>query len=430
MAKSLELKRKAGQTAKEMIAVRDEANGNWTPELEERFKKLDGEYERLMNAATLEERAEQISKVEVEEAKHVEKTLKPGDLDPEKKKAAENLAMREYLRTGSVPMELRDFMKPAKAEADDNKRIAEELKAIGITRAAQQSTTDGAGGYTIPQGFQAELDRGVKAFGGMFEAARIWNTSTGNDVLWPNNNDTANKAYLLAEAGNAESAATAATFGAPTTFNAFKYTSGLIRISSELITDSAFNMPALIADLLSERMYRGLNEVFTVGDGSSKPRGVVTASTYGGSSADDADISSDDILELIHSVDPGYRNRPGTRLMFNDNILYRIKKLSTSTTDKRPLWLPSIREGEPATIFGYRYTINQDMATWADAAKAMLFGDFQKYIIRQVAGMRMVRLNERFGDTDEIGFVVFFRVDGDLLDAGTHPIKHLRVSAT
>src|SRR5690606_2511074 len=93
-------------------------------------------------------------------------------------------------------------------------------------------------------------------------------------------------------------------------------------------------------------------------------------------------------------------------------------------------------DGEPPTVLGYRYTINQDMATWVDAAdsndnkKIALFGDFHKYIIRQVAGMRIVRLNERFGDTDEVGFVVFARFDGDLLDAGTHPVKYMRVAAT
>jgi HK97 family phage major capsid protein len=77
------------------------------------------------------------------------------------------------------------------------------------------------------------------------------------------------------------------------------------------------------------------------------------------------------------------------------------------------------------------------MAEWTDGStsandnkKIALFGDFQKYVIRQVANMRIVRLNERFGDTDEVGFVVFSRYDGDLLDAGTHPIKYMRASAT
>lgn len=434
MAKSLELKRKAGQIAKEMIALKNEANGNWTPEQDVRFDKLDKEYEALLKDAAREDRIEAISKEEIEESRAIEKTLKTGDLDPEKRKKAEALAMAEYLRTGSVPAELREFMKPAKAEADDKGRIDAELKSLGIQRAAQQSTSDAAGGYTFGDGFQAELDKGVKAFGGMFEAARIWKTSTGNTVYWPNNNDTANKAYLLAEAGNAETGATAATFG-QAQFDAYKYTSGLIRISSELLTDSAFNMPALITELLSERMFRGLNEAFTTANGTDKPKGITVAAAHGNNTADDAALAANDFLRLEHEIDPGYRKRPGTRWMFHDSVLQAIKKLSVADTTVYPLWLPSFRDGEPSKILGYQYTINQDMAAFVDGsgndnAKLALFGDFQKYIIRQVSNMRIVRLNERFGDTDEVGFVVFARFDGDLLDAGTHPVKYMRAATT
>src|SRR5690606_9269747 len=97
----------------------------------------------------------------------------------------------------------------------------------------------------------------------------------------------------------------------------------------------------------------------------------------------------------------------------------------------------SFRDGAPATILGHPYTINQDMASLVgaetsadDNKKIVLFGDIQKYIIRQVRNMRIVRLNERYGELDQTAFVVFFRVDGDLLDAGTHPVKFLRVSTT
>jgi HK97 family phage major capsid protein len=93
--------------------------------------------------------------------------------------------------------------------------------------------------------------------------------------------------------------------------------------------------------------------------------------------------------------------------------------------------------GAPATLFGYRYTINQDMpifwggnATDNDNDKAAIFGDLKKYIIRQVRNMRIVRLNERYGELDQTAFVVFFRVDGDLLNGGTNPVKYLRVSAS
>lgn len=123
--------------------------------------------------------------------------------------------------------------------------------------------------------------------------------------------------------------------------------------------------------------------------------------------------------------------------MFHDSVLREIKRLSLASTSGFPFWVPSFRDGAPATILGYGYTINQDMAVFTpgsttanDSLKVALFGNFQKYVIRFVNSMRLVRLVERFGDTDEIALCAFWRFDGDLLDAGTHPVKYMRTPAT
>ena len=63
------------------------------------------------------------------------------------------------------------------------------------------------------------------------------------------------------------------------------------------------------------------------------------------------------------------------------------------------------------------------MASIATTNKTVLFGDFSKYLVRRVAGMRMLRMVERYGDYDQIGFVAFLRMDGDLIATGS--IKHL-----
>jgi HK97 family phage major capsid protein len=80
--------------------------------------------------------------------------------------------------------------------------------------------------------------------------------------------------------------------------------------------------------------------------------------------------------------------------------------------------------GSPNTILGYPYTINQSMASMTASAKSVLFGDFSKYVIRDVRGFTLVRLDERYADYHQVGFLAFLRTDGDLLDAGTNPIKH------
>jgi HK97 family phage major capsid protein len=432
-----ELRTQAGKLAAQQREILERANKDtgMTAEEEKRFDDLHEDEMRLMRQAKKIEDMESAD-LNRDRAEEIEvpvkgtRTIK--DLNPEQLKKAENIAINSYFRTGIVPPELHSIMTPARSESDDQDYINKAFKELGITRANTQTTVTSGGGYTIPRGFQSELEVAIKAFGGMWEAARIVRTTKGNILDWPTNDDTMNEAYILAESANAATNAAALVFGQQQ-FEAYKYTSGLIQIPTELLEDSEFDMAGFVREQLAVRIWRGTNRAFTNGTGTSQPRGVTVGASYGTSSADDQLVGYDDLVNLEHSVDPGYR--PNARWMFHDSVLRQIKKLKDS--QNLPVWLTSMRDGEPATLFGRPYTINQHMsifwsgnATDNDNDKSVLFGDFSKYIIRQVRDMRMIRLNERFGDLDQIAIVAFLRVDGDVLDAGTHPIKYLRQATT
>jgi HK97 family phage major capsid protein len=89
----------------------------------------------------------------------------------------------------------------------------------------------------------------------------------------------------------------------------------------------------------------------------------------------------------------------------------------------RPLWLPGLVDRAPDTIFGSPYTINQDMSSMTISGKSILFGDFSKYWIRDVREFTLLRLDERFAEFLQVAFLAFLRTDGDLINAGTNPIK-------
>jgi HK97 family phage major capsid protein len=408
MAKSHETRKKAEALYRNIKDLYSKAE--LTAEDSAQFDVWNKEYDSLMSQA---EKFESFEKKEIEESvehREIEKTLKKGDLSPEAQRLAENEAIRQFALTGKVNPEL------------------------GITKAAQQSTSDGSGGYTIPTGFQRDLEKAMLSFGGMLQASKIWRTPQGNTIDYPKANDTGNRAYLINEAANAETSAVKIT-DANQQFEAYKITSGMLRLSSEIVQDSAFDIISIVRDFLSERLGRGVNYYTTVADGSSKPKGITYAAAHGNNTADDATLIVNDFLGLEHEVDPAYR--VNAKWMFHDSVLKEIKRVSLAATVGYPLWVPSFRDGAPATILGYEYFINQDMAAFTtssttlnDAAKIALFGDFQKFLIRFAGPTRFVRLNERFGDTDEIGLGAFLRIDSDLLDAGTHPVKYMRVSAT
>jgi HK97 family phage major capsid protein len=86
--------------------------------------------------------------------------------------------------------------------------------------------------------------------------------------------------------------------------------------------------------------------------------------------------------------------------------------------------MPGLTAGQPDTILGYPYIINQSMTTPATGVKSILFGDFSKYIIRDVREVELRRLDELYAVLGQTAFLAFARTDGDLLDAGTHPVKY------
>lgn len=437
--KAKEMKQKAAKLYARQDEILQSSNEKMSAEQNVEFDKLETEAtELLAQAAKIEQREkrELLDDNDSEEIKPKGKSIEK--LSAEEKGKVEEIAMRSFIRTGEVPQELRSVMPKAESEKDDNDMIVKSLKEMGIEIMATQTTTTTGGGYTIPRGFQAELEKALKAYGGMWETSRIIKTQKGNVLDWPTVNDTNRKAYLLAESVSAATSAQAIVFGQQQ-YEAYKYTSGLIQVPTELLEDSEFDLKAEIIDLLVERIWRGTNEAFTTADGTNKPKGITVGAAYGGSTSDDAALIYDDFVNLEHNIDPAYRQRPGTRFMFHDTVLKAAKKIKD--LDGRPIWQGMtgnlMADAAPASLFGYNYTINQDMAAFVggsttlnDGKKIILFGDLKKYIIRQVREMRIIRLNERYGELDQTAFVVFFRVDGDLLNAGTNPVKYMKVATT
>jgi HK97 family phage major capsid protein len=62
-------------------------------------------------------------------------------------------------------------------------------------------------------------------------------------------------------------------------------------------------------------------------------------------------------------------------------------------------------------------------STLVEDNESVLFGDFSKYVIRRALNPVLMRLNERYAEYFQTGFVMFERWDSDLIDAGGDPIK-------
>ncbi len=307
-----------------------------------------------------------------------------------------------------------------------NTRELTTFRAGTQVRAAGQSTSATLGAELIPEGFVASVEKALQAVGALRQVATILRTAQGNDLPWPTVNDTAVSGRLLTE----ETAITQTNIVlSSVTFNAYKYSSDLVLVTPELLQDSAIDVPSLIGTLLGERLARIMNLHFTTGTGSSQPNGMITQAIVDNlnETASAGTLVGDDLIDLIHDVDPAYRNNASW--LMHDNIFGNVRKLTVS--DVGYLWQPSFVLGEPDRLLGWPIRINQDMDS--DVAivageEIAVFGDLSKYIIREVAGMRFRRLDERYADTDQVGFIAFMRADGDIPDR-SGPIAVLRVKA-
>lgn len=293
--------------------------------------------------------------------------------------------------------------------------------AAGEQRGTSTITTEttGAiyGGYVVPTELSPDFVMTLKQYGGMYNAARIVRTSGGGIWNQPYVDDTATSALLTAEA----SATTTQDFSlSRIQLSAYTYRTKII-VSREWLQDEAVNAAGEINQMMAIRLGRAINTDFTTGNGSAKPTGILAASNgapTGKTTASATALTAAELLDLIHSVDPAYRTGPNVAFMMNDSTLAAIKKLQLGSSDSTPLWVPSVRDGEPSTIWGFPYVINQSMESIATGKKTVAFGDWSYYLIREVLNPVFIRTDELFLDNFSVGFYGFSRYDGKLIPVG------------
>jgi len=285
------------------------------------------------------------------------------------------------------------------------------------------TTSDGLGGYIVPDEWMNELIKTMEAYGGMLEVSRVIPTSHGRTMYIPTvpfaggGAAATQKGHLITE--NTGDTVADVNF-LEKRLDAYVYSSYEILISWELMQDAMFNVPSLILQIGGERNGRIVNEHLTVGTGTGQPNGAVTGSALGKTAASATAITGDEIVDLKHSLNRAYRSN--ARFMMTDLTLAYITKLSYGTTDTS-VWSPSFQQGAPDTILGHPYTINDDMADIATGQKTILFGDFSKYWVRQAGYPEIARSDERDMANRRSVFYVFSRYDGELVDGNA--IKHL-----
>ncbi len=400
MSKILELRNKRNtlweQTKAFLEAHRDE-NGLVAADAVEQYNKMAADVKALGDEITrLEDQMEM-------DAKLAAATSAPVHADPkasQKKSAAAPTATAEYnaafwnLMRGNNSMEVRDAL------------------SVGVNE---------NGGYTVPDEFERHLLQALEENNIFRSLAHTIRTNSGTRTI-PIATDGGSASWIEEGAAIQESDMSFSV----ETLSAYKL-GCMVKVSNELLNDSAFDIAAYIAQRFGVRFGNAEEDAFINGTGPSanpgvtpsQPTGILTSvtATAGNTTADASTVTFDNIYKLYYSLKSPYRRKAA--FLCNETLLLQLMLLKDGNGNY--IWKPGLEVGKPDTILGRPiHTSGYMPAITGTAAqdknkKILLFGDFSYYWIADRQNRTLKRLNELYAVTDQVGFIGTQRVDGKLI---------------
>jgi HK97 family phage major capsid protein len=275
---------------------------------------------------------------------------------------------------------------------------------------AQAAGNDELGGFLVPDSMRATIIEKLKDFGGLRALAENLTTGNGQTLYMPTSNQTTIKGQIIAE--NAATTVADISFGQKAV-GAYLYSSDMVKTSRILLQDAIIDVPAYVGKALGERIGRIQADHWILGTGVNQPTGIDVGRDTTLDVNTTAAITFDNLISLIHQIDPAYRRMPGTSFVMNDATLAAVRKIKTGiSSDNTTLWQPSMQAGTPDMLLGYPVVIDPSVEADSSGKRPVFFGNFREaYLIRDVAGITVLRLDERFADNLQVAFVGFMRSD-------------------
>jgi HK97 family phage major capsid protein len=293
------------------------------------------------------------------------------------------------------------------------------------------------GGVFVPLEMTDAITSALRDYGPMYRLATIFDGESGAQRAYPVENDATISGERLSE-DEAASTADIADIN-QVMLSSYRYSSKVIKISTSLVQDFGFPIEEYLAERFAIRIARAANADFTVGTGSAnqQPQGFIGAATSAGvavgANANDGVSGADtlgtiDFASLEASVDPAYRRNAVWQM--HPNTLQKLR--AQLDREGRPVFggLQNSADGVDR-ILNYKVVTSPDVPqipigpnSPQVSAVTLAFGDFSKYIIRRAPPLLRV-LKQRFVDQGMMGYLLWWRQDGNLIDGGGGAIKTL-----
>ena len=266
---------------------------------------------------------------------------------------------------------------------------------------------DSEGGYTVPDEFERRLVQALEENNIFRGLATVIRTSSGTRKI-PIAQDDGEATWI----DEGEEIPESDTSFAQTMLSAYKLGT-MIKISNELLNDSAFDLATYIAQRFGVRMGNAEEKAFITGDGVGKPTGILDdagAQVGVTAGAEDA-VTFDEIFQLYYSLKSPYRRK--AQFLCNEALVLQLMTIKDNNGNY--IWKPGLDIGKPDTLLNRPLKTSAFMPAPAAGNKAMVFGDYSYYWIADRTNRTFRRLNELYARTDQVGFLTTQRVDGKLI---------------
>lgn len=306
-----------------------------------------------------------------------------------------------------------------KGDGEAQLRTANESGQRAQIHAAMSVGTADSGGYLAPTEWDRKIQQALQATSPMRRLASVQTTSVGAySTLWNNN--------LWGSGWVGETAARPET--TTPTLEPVDFASGEIyanpAITQRLLDDAEINLDQWLTSQLDEEFGRQESIAFISGNGTNKPRGLLTYVTGGASDGTHpggnlevatvvsaSAVTADELVDFTYGLAAPYRQNASW--LMNSATAAVIAKLKN--TDGDFLWRESFLVGQPATLLGRPVEIDEGMPDIAASAYPIAFGDFRRgYLINDRLGTRILR--DPYSNKPYVNFYATKRVGGGVLD--------------
>ena len=266
--------------------------------------------------------------------------------------------------------------------------------------------TDAAGGYLVPTEYDERLIEKLDQENVMRKLGTTIQTSGERKI-----NVAASKPAAAWVEEGGELVFTDPTFS-QVILDAYKL-SVATKVSEELLADNAYNLEGWLIDSFSRALANSEEEAMIIGDGSSKPTGVLHPTAGGeiGIVTAGNTITADEIVDLVYKLKRPYR--ANAAFLMADSTLAAVRKLKDSAGQY--LWQPALTAGEPDRLLGYPVYTSAYVPAIAAGQPVIAFGDFSYYNVADRGARSFAALHELYAGVGQVAFVAKERIDGKLI---------------